>query len=91
MWYISVDCALGDKNGLLLYPFFLQCMLIRLNEEAATITALKGYQEQKKHMMTKKLEEMMKASDVWFQIDQIEFLVINGVFVLQKFPVSMER
>ncbi len=51
----------------------------------------------------KDTEEMMKANDVcflkvWFQIIHwlidwwlIEFLMINGVFVLQEFPVTMER
>ncbi len=51
----------------------------------------------------KDTEEMMKANDVcflkvWFQIIHwlidwwlIEFLMINSVFVLQEFPVTMER
>uniref|UniRef100_A0A8C2H289 Uncharacterized protein n=1 Tax=Cyprinus carpio TaxID=7962 RepID=A0A8C2H289_CYPCA len=74
------------------------------DEEEATITALREEEEQKKQMMEEKLEEinthisalshtikdteeMMKDSDICF----LKLLMMNFVFVLQKFPDSMER
>ncbi|XDV42538.1 hypothetical protein PO909_011176 [Leuciscus waleckii] len=62
------------------------------DEEEATVTALREEEEQKKQMMKEKLEEMnTHISALSHTIKDMEEMMINGVFVLQEFPVSMER
>ncbi|XDV48312.1 hypothetical protein PO909_017748, partial [Leuciscus waleckii] len=63
------------------------------DEEEATVTALREEEEQKKQRMKEKLEEMnTHISALSHTIkDMEEMMKANGVFVLQEFPVSMER
>ncbi|XP_051744588.1 E3 ubiquitin-protein ligase TRIM39-like [Ctenopharyngodon idella] len=63
------------------------------DEEAATITALREEEGQKKQMMKEKLEEMNRhISTLSHAIkDMEEMMKDNDVCFLKKFPVSMER
>ncbi|XP_051742751.1 zinc-binding protein A33-like isoform X1 [Ctenopharyngodon idella] len=63
------------------------------DEEAATITALREEEGQKKQMMKEKLEEINKHISALSHTikDMEEMMKANDVCFLKKFPVSMER